>query len=168
MFDIGFAEILLVGVVGLLVIGPERLPGAIRTTSAWVSRFRRGFDEVRAEVQRELHNDEVMRELKESSDSIKRDLGQATQQIKNDVARASQGFSEPLTSAKAMLDGDAFSRGAAALEDSEQEQTLGKMRDGAALDAEKTRFEAVPLDAVPLDAASLDVAPQERDTVKTS
>ena len=36
MFDIGFAELLLVAVVGLLVIGPERLPEAIRTGSAWV------------------------------------------------------------------------------------------------------------------------------------
>ncbi len=104
MFDIGFAELLLVGVVGLLVIGPERLPGAIRTTTAWVSRFRRGFDEVRAEVQRELHNDSVMRELKESSDSIKRDIEHATANIKNDVAQMQEGLSEPLNSAKALLD----------------------------------------------------------------
>jgi sec-independent protein translocase protein TatB len=167
MFDIGFAEILLVGVVGLLVIGPERLPGAIRTTSAWVSRFRRGFDEVRAEVQRELHNDAVMRELKESSDSIKRDLGHATQQIKNDVAQAGQGLSEPLTSAKAMLNGDAFNKSDPALEDSAQAQTLENVGDDA-LDAEKTIFDAARLDAEPLDAESLDTASQACDTVKAS
>tara|TARA_B110000305_G_C18980218_1_gene421293 strand:- start:19 stop:465 length:447 start_codon:yes stop_codon:yes gene_type:complete len=111
MFDIGFAELLLVGIVGLLVIGPERLPGAIRTTSAWVSRFRRSFDEVRAEVQRELHNDAVMRDLKESSDSIKRDLGQATADIKSDFVTMQEGLSEPLDSAKAMLDNDPHSDG---------------------------------------------------------
>ena len=41
MFDIGFAELLLIAVVGLLVIGPERLPSAIRTTSLWLGRLRR-------------------------------------------------------------------------------------------------------------------------------
>ena len=45
MFDIGFAELLLIGVVGLLVVGPEQLPGAVRTVLAWVNRFRRSFDQ---------------------------------------------------------------------------------------------------------------------------
>ena len=60
MFDIGFAELLIIAVVALLVIGPERLPGAIRTTSAWVSRIRRGFNDIKQEVQQELHNDEIV------------------------------------------------------------------------------------------------------------
>ena len=59
MFDIGFAELLLIGVVGLLVVGPEQLPGAVRTVLAWVNRFRRSFDQIRTEVRRELHNDEI-------------------------------------------------------------------------------------------------------------
>lgn len=70
MFDIGFAELLLIAVVGLLVIGPERLPGAIRTTSLWINRIRRSFNEVRAEVERELHNDAVMRELRENATAL--------------------------------------------------------------------------------------------------
>lgn len=69
MFDIGFAELLIIGVVSLLVIGPERLPDAIRTTSAWVNRLRRSFNDIKQEVQQELHNDSVMRELKELRDS---------------------------------------------------------------------------------------------------
>ncbi|NDH40108.1 MAG: twin-arginine translocase subunit TatB [Gammaproteobacteria bacterium] len=47
MFDIGFAELLLIGVVGLIVVGPEQLPGAVRTTLAWINRFRRSFDQIR-------------------------------------------------------------------------------------------------------------------------
>ena len=39
MFDVGFAELVIIAVVGLLVIGPERLPGAIRTGAAWLNRF---------------------------------------------------------------------------------------------------------------------------------
>lgn len=73
MFDIGFAELLIIGVVALLVIGPERLPGAIRTGSAWLNRFRRGFNDIKQEVQQELHNDAVMRELRESRDTLQRE-----------------------------------------------------------------------------------------------
>jgi sec-independent protein translocase protein TatB len=73
MFDIGFAELLIIGVVALIVIGPERLPDAIRTLSAWVNRFRRGFNDIKQEVQQELHNDAIMRELRESSESLRRE-----------------------------------------------------------------------------------------------
>ena len=69
MFDIGFAELLIIGVVSLLVIGPERLPDAIRTTSAWVNRLRRSFNDIKQEVQQELHNDAVMKELQELRDT---------------------------------------------------------------------------------------------------
>ena len=70
MFDIGFAELLLIGVVGLLVVGPEQLPGAVRTVLAWVNRFRRSFDQIRTEVRRELHNDEIMQKLKAESQQL--------------------------------------------------------------------------------------------------
>ena len=52
MFDIGFAELLIIGVVSLLVIGPERLPGAVRTVSLWLGRFKRSFNEIRQEIER--------------------------------------------------------------------------------------------------------------------
>ena len=73
MFDIGFAELLIIAVVGLIVIGPERLPEAVRTGSAWLNRFRRGFNDIKREVQQELHNDKVMRELRDSGEALKRE-----------------------------------------------------------------------------------------------
>jgi len=74
VFDIGFAELLLIGVVGLLVVGPEQLPGAVRTVMAWVNRFRRSFDQIRTEVRRELHNDEIMQKLKAESQELERQV----------------------------------------------------------------------------------------------
>ena len=74
MFDIGFAELLLIGVVGLLVVGPEQLPGAVRMVMAWVNRFRRSFDQIRTEVRRELHNDEIMQKLKAESQELERQV----------------------------------------------------------------------------------------------
>ena len=80
MFDIGFTEIVLVSVVGLLVLGPERLPGAVRTASLWLGRLRRSFNNIRSEIEREinaeeikrdLHNDAVMQSLKEAERDLR-------------------------------------------------------------------------------------------------
>jgi len=73
MFDIGFAELLLVAVVGLLVLGPERLPEAIRTGAAWLNRLRRGFNDIKREIQQELHNDSIMRELRDTGRQLTQD-----------------------------------------------------------------------------------------------
>ena len=85
MFDIGFAELLLIGVVGLLVVGPEQLPGAVRTTLAWVNRFRRSFDQIRTEVRRELHNDEVMQKLKAESRELEKQVKETTSSLEREV-----------------------------------------------------------------------------------
>lgn len=63
MFDIGFSELLLVGLVALVVLGPERLPGAVRTTSLWIGRLKRSFSNIKAEVEREIGADEIRRQL---------------------------------------------------------------------------------------------------------
>ena len=70
MLDIGFAELLVISAVALFVVGPERLPSAIRSISLWLGRVRRGFEEIKSDVSRELHNEEVMRALKESQDEV--------------------------------------------------------------------------------------------------
>lgn len=85
MFDVGFAELLIIGVVALIVIGPERLPGAIRTASAWINRFRRGFNEIKQEVQQELHNDAVMQDLKQLKESGE-DLRRETESLQRDLS----------------------------------------------------------------------------------
>ncbi len=67
MFDIGFWELTLVGLIALLVLGPERLPGAIRTTAYWVRRARNVAATVRAEVERELALEETKAALREQA-----------------------------------------------------------------------------------------------------
>ncbi len=63
MFDIGFPELLIVSVVALLVLGPERLPEALRTLGLWIARIRRSFLNVKAEIEREIGADEIRREI---------------------------------------------------------------------------------------------------------
>src|ERR1700739_2327673 len=63
MFGITFSELLLVGLVALLVLGPERLPGAARTAGLWVGRLKRSFNAIKQEVEREIGADEIRRQL---------------------------------------------------------------------------------------------------------
>lgn len=55
MFDIGFWELIVIAVVALLVVGPERLPGFARETGRWAGRIRRFIHDARFELERELH-----------------------------------------------------------------------------------------------------------------
>ena len=104
MFDIGFAELLLIGVVGLLVVGPEQLPGAVRTVLAWVNRFRRSFDQIRTEVQRELHNDEIMQKLKAESQQLEQQARNTTQSIEKEIQALGNEASESLQGASSTTD----------------------------------------------------------------
>tara|TARA_B100001248_G_C27356882_1_gene444310 strand:- start:896 stop:1429 length:534 start_codon:yes stop_codon:yes gene_type:complete len=67
MFNIGSFEVLLICVISLLILGPERLPGAIRTAGLWIGRFRRNFYKVKSEIERELNADEIRRQLHNES-----------------------------------------------------------------------------------------------------
>ena len=99
MFDIGFAELLLIGVVGLLVVGPAQLPGAVRTVLAWVNRFRRSFDQIRTEVRRELHNDEVMQKLKAESRQLEQQVRDTTQSVEQEIQALGNEASDSLQGA---------------------------------------------------------------------
>lgn len=92
MFDIGFTELLVIAVVGLLVIGPEQLPGTVRTGMLWLGRLRRSFTQVRTELEREigaedirrqLHNESVMQSIEKTRDEVNSIANQAQAEIKN-------------------------------------------------------------------------------------
>jgi len=59
MFDIGFWELALIGLVALLVVGPERLPKLARTAGLWIGRGRRMLSSVKAEIDREIKAEEL-------------------------------------------------------------------------------------------------------------
>ena len=63
MFDVGFSELLLIGLVALIVLGPERLPVAARMAGLWIGRLKRSFGNLKAEVEREIGADEIRRQL---------------------------------------------------------------------------------------------------------
>lgn len=90
MFDIGFLELLVVAVVALIVLGPERLPVAIKVSAVWVGRLRRSFQSIQQaiekeinmdEIRRDIHNESVMAELKKSRDRVQKEVEDLNRQI---------------------------------------------------------------------------------------
>lgn len=75
MFDVGFSEIVMVGLIALLVIGPERLPKAARIAGYWLGKTRSTIANVKAEIKQELHAEE-MRQLLNQQQSIAQELRQ--------------------------------------------------------------------------------------------
>ncbi|MFT5720912.1 MAG: sec-independent protein translocase protein TatB [Motiliproteus sp.] len=65
MFDIGFSEILIIGVVALVVLGPERLPMALRTGGLWLSKVKRTIGSVQKEISEELRIEEMRQKAKQ-------------------------------------------------------------------------------------------------------
>ncbi|MCB1756221.1 MAG: twin-arginine translocase subunit TatB [Gammaproteobacteria bacterium] len=86
MFDIGFWEILLIGVVALLVIGPEKLPEVARTVGKWVAKVQRFVAGVKADINAELKSDELRKLLGDQENQIR--------ELKEMVNEAKRGFEE--------------------------------------------------------------------------
>jgi sec-independent protein translocase protein TatB len=84
MFDIGFSEILVVGVVALIVIGPERLPKVARTLGHMFGRLQRYVNEVKADINREMELDEL-RKLQSEVQSAARSIEQSVTKAAHDV-----------------------------------------------------------------------------------
>ena len=69
MFDIGFSELVLIAIVALLVIGPDRLPKVAKTAGLWVGKMRGFVSSVKADIDHELAADELKKILKDQADS---------------------------------------------------------------------------------------------------
>ena len=82
MFDAGFWEFLLIGIVALLVVGPERLPELARKAGYWIGRARKFVNTVKADVEREFRTEELEKMLSQQNEEIKelRDMMKSTQQ----------------------------------------------------------------------------------------
>ncbi|HEY8682530.1 MAG TPA: Sec-independent protein translocase protein TatB [Rhodanobacter sp.] len=67
MIEISLGKMVLLALIALIVLGPEKLPGAARTAGALLRRVRNGWDNVRAEVERELEIEEIKRTAREAA-----------------------------------------------------------------------------------------------------
>lgn len=98
MFDIGFSELLLIAVVALVVLGPERLPKAARFAGLWVRRARNQWDSVKQELERELQAEELKRNLQDVRQSMQQaeaGLRDQAQQVQDDVQTFKHEVEQP-------------------------------------------------------------------------
>lgn len=92
MFDIGFSELLVIAVITLIVMGPERLPETVRTISLWLGRLKQMISSARTElesevgmgeVRRQLHNEKILRDLENSKTKFEDSMRDSTAELKN-------------------------------------------------------------------------------------
>lgn len=93
MFDIGFTELLLCLVVALVVIGPEQLPGTVRTIGLWIGRLKRSLRETRSEIERQIGADDIRRQL--HNEEIMRTLEQTRKDMENSIMAGEEETPRP-------------------------------------------------------------------------
>ena len=105
MFDIGFSELLIIAVVALLVLGPERLPRAARMAGMWVRRARAQWYSVQADLERELAAEEYKRSVGQPLADLERSLADQAQALRRELDAAENQVMRP---SSAPLDDGAF------------------------------------------------------------
>ena len=80
MFDIGFSELIVIALVALIVIGPERLPRVARTLGALLGRAQRYVNDVKADIQREVDLDEL-KNIRSTFQDAAKSVGESVSQV---------------------------------------------------------------------------------------
>jgi len=99
MFDIGFSELVVIGVVALIVIGPERLPKAARTMGHLFGRLQRYVNDVKSDISREMELDELRK--------LQKEVQTAAQDLKSSVESAARNMESGVKSVEDQLNAGA-------------------------------------------------------------
>jgi sec-independent protein translocase protein TatB len=109
MFDVGFSELIVIAIVALVVIGPERLPKVARTVGHLLGRMQRYVNDVKADISREMQLDELKKlqaEVKDSARSFERSMSSEFQELQKAVdptaAPVDPGLSPPTSTGVAV------------------------------------------------------------------
>ncbi|RBQ33409.1 twin-arginine translocase subunit TatB [Rahnella aquatilis] len=98
MFDIGFSELLLVLVIGLVVLGPERLPVAVRTVAGWIRTLRAMAASVQSELSQELKLQELQDSLKKAEESGLKNLTPEIKASMDELKEAAESMKKSINS----------------------------------------------------------------------
>ncbi|MGI2260264.1 Sec-independent protein translocase protein TatB [Shewanella sp. GXUN23E] len=96
MFDgIGFMELLLIGIIGLVVLGPERLPVAVRSITGWIRAMKRMANSVKDELEQELKIEQLHSDLKQAESKGLSNLSPELQESIEQLKQAAQSVNRP-------------------------------------------------------------------------
>ncbi len=116
MFDVGFSELLVIGVVALIVIGPERLPKVARTAGHLFGRLQRYVNDVKADISREMEIEELRKlraEFEQTARSVEQSVSEVDQQVRAVGDDLTRSLADPAATLPAPAEG-AGADGAAA------------------------------------------------------
>ena len=100
MFDIGFPELLLISVVALVVIGPQKLPETVRTVALWIGRLKRSLSNIRLELENEIGADEIRQQL--HNENIMKELSDTKSELEDIIQNADNSISDAKNSLKSI------------------------------------------------------------------
>lgn len=148
MFDIGFWELAFIAIIGIVVVGPKRLPEVVRTIAIVLRKARRMFSDVKADIERELDLDDMRRIVREADmEEHIRQLNQSVMDAESDVRTGGKALLRDIDDVKAKAESmlDVYDP---ALADGEQDTGIEPRRD----------FE--PLDSPPAQSAAQTAEPE--------
>lgn len=90
MFDIGFTELMLVGIIGLIILGPERLPKAARTIGLVLGKMRRTMSGIQQEIEQEMRNQELHEKMKDPMATFRDEVKEVENSILNQQQDAAE------------------------------------------------------------------------------
>jgi len=107
MFDVSFSELMLIGVIALIVIGPERLPKVARTVGHLLGRAQRYVNEVKSDIQKEMDLKEIgdiKHQMEDAARSVQSSMTSSVDDLKAAVTQPSQAIKDTLDQARQALD----------------------------------------------------------------
>ncbi len=136
MFDAGFLEFLIIGIIALVVIGPERLPGVARTVGGWIGKARAFVDNTKRDIEREINATE-MRELLDSQkkeiDELRNIVDDTKESFKKQASDVSKSFTDSAQVLQESVKADTQSSGTTssdtALESGQKSNKAAKQND---------------------------------------
>ena len=96
MFDIGFWELSVLAIIGLIVLGPERLPVVARTVGRWVGQAKHYMGALTSELEREVKADDIRREVRQAREQIEAETRDARDSVDRNVDAATRPLKDEL------------------------------------------------------------------------
>ncbi len=100
MFDVGFTELMLLAIIGLLVLGPERLPKVARTLGGLSRKARSSWINLKRSIDAEINAEEIKQPLKKAQENLRSAVDGVDKQLKDVSARANAGITAAASAAK--------------------------------------------------------------------
>lgn len=161
MFDIGFSELVLLMVVGLVVLGPKRLPVAIRTVMSWVRTIRGLAANVQNELKQEL-------KLQELQDSIKKAESLNLQTLSPELSKTVEELKAQADKMKAELEAKAAEAGTTVEEQIQEIKAAAQVESNREVSAQTTDAPSSEDEKTPVDLTALDAHEQAELTERLS